>query len=329
MVNRIVMDCDGASPPADPQNTMSNAAQHEVVRFDVKGFTMMKLLFRPTRKRLISLLAIVMVVTAWQCWPEQTVAVKGVDMVPEIVIGEIVNDVSDDARQQLIDLAETDHIALLERCLENTSQYHDYTLTFVKQERLKGKLKDAQKIAVSHRAAPFSVGMTWLENAPRGDRVLYVEGQRDNQMLIRPTKEFHRFLAGEQVLRDTDSKEVMEGTLKPITVFGFKNSLEKLIEIYKLADERGELETTYEGVAMFGDREVLVLNRFLPERDEYEGQKTVIYIDCEYLVPVMVAGYDWSDDAKLVAQYVFTDIKFNMDLTDADFVPSEFDMSEP
>ena len=171
--------------------------------------------------------------------------------------------------------------------------------------------------------------MAWLENAPKGDHVLYVDGERDNQMLVRPTKEFHRFLAGKQVLRDPESKEVMEGTLKPITVFGFKNSLEKLLEVYRLAESRGELETGYDGIATFGDREVLVLTRHLPERDEYDGEKTVIYIDTEYLVPVMIAAYDWSDESRLVAQYVFTDIKFNMDLTDADFTPSAFKMSEP
>jgi hypothetical protein len=290
----------------------------------------MKQLFRPTRNRIMTLAALLIALTAYVCWPEQVAeADKNQDFLPEIVKGEVVNEVADDADRRLLDMAENDPIALLEHCLDNVTQYHDYTLTFVKQERIKGKLRDAQKISVKHRTVPFSVGMVWEENAPKGDRVLYVDGLRDNRMLIRPTKEFHRFLVGEQVLRNPNSKEVMEGTLKPITIFGFKNSLQSLLNTYTLARDRGELVTGFEGVGTFDGREVLILTRELPERDEYDGHHTTIYIDKEYLVPVMVEARDWSDDANLVARYVFTDIKFNMDLTDADFVPSAFDMSEP
>ena len=290
----------------------------------------MKQLFRLTRNRIITLAALMIALTAYHYWPQQVAeADKNQDLVPEIVMGEVVNDVADDADQRLIDMAENDPIALIEHCLDNVTQYHDYTLTFVKQERIKGKLRDAQKISVKHRTAPFSVGMVWEENAPKVDRVLYVDGARENQMLIRPTKEFHRFLVGEQVLRDPNSKEVMEGTLKPITIFGFKNSLESLLDTYELARDRGELVTGFEGVGTFDGREVLILTRELPEREEYDGHHTTIYIDKEYLVPVMVEARDWSDEANLVARYVFTNIKFNMDLTEADFVPGAFDMSEP
>lgn len=308
---------------------------------------MINKLLRPTRKRLIALATILLACGALILLPRESEGSKEEKLRPEVKMKQlavdfvagpeagpmdaesgVVEDVVLTPQQQLLQMAQADHIGLLELCLENSAQYQDYTLTFEKQERIKGKLRDAQTIDVIHRAAPFSVGMRWVENAPQGDRVVYTDGMRNNQMLIHPTDGAARFFVGDQVLRDPLAKEVMDGTLKPITIFGFTNSLKSLIKIYKLAEDRGELETEFVGVGEMDGREVLIINRFLPDRPDYEAAKTTIYIDIEYLVPVMVEGYDWSAEPKLVARYVFRNIKFNVGLTDEDFSAAAFGMKE-
>ena len=71
----------------------------------------------------------------------------------------------------------------------------DFTATFIKQERIKGRLGKEQWIDVSFMDEPFSVAMNWTKNAPVGDRVLYVDGKYGGQMLVRPSNGFLRALA--------------------------------------------------------------------------------------------------------------------------------------
>jgi hypothetical protein len=278
---------------------------------------------RPTQTGIIALLAIVLTGAVWLVRPAKSVAEKPLDGVT-IISGETLGEVTDQTEQELIKLAQTDHIALLERCVENSHQYVDYRLTFEKQERIKGKLQDGQVTEVAFRAAPFSVGMRWLEGAGRGDRALYVEGLRDNQMLIRPVESL-QWIAGKHVLRSPTHRDVMKATLRPITAFGFTNSMENLLKVYRLAEENGELTQEFGGIAeVFGRRALLLIRKLPPTHDAYEAAVTEIYIDLEYLVPVLIEGRDWQGD--LVARYVFKDIRLNLGLTDEDFSPAAFEI---
>ena len=56
------------------------------------------------------------------------------------------------------DLAKNDHIALLKWSMETyQKRVRDYTGTFLKQERIKGKLKKTEQIAIMFKEKPFSV----------------------------------------------------------------------------------------------------------------------------------------------------------------------------
>lgn len=278
---------------------------------------------RPTQTGMIALLAIALLGAVWLANPAESAAERGVDGVT-IISGEALGEVTDQLEQELIELAQTDHIALLERCLDNSRQYSDYRLTFEKQERIRGSLQEAQVIDAAFRAEPFSVGMRWVEGAGRGDRALYIEGERNNQMLIRPIESL-QWIAGRHVLRSPTHRDVMRSTLRPITAFGFSNSLENLLTVYRLAEANGELTQEFGGVAeVFGRRALVLVRTLPPDRDEYEAAVTTIYIDIEYLVPVLIEGRDWQDE--LVAQYVFKDIELNLGLTDEDFSPAAWDI---
>jgi hypothetical protein len=135
--------------------------------------------------------------------------------------------------RQLEKLSSSDHVALLESCLSHyRPRVKDYTCTFSKQERMDGRLGARQLIDVRFREDPFSVAMTWRENPPRGDRVLYVEGRWDGKMLVRPTGVLARAIVPVAV-RDPDGKEAMAETRRPVTMFGFKRSLQSLLDVYR------------------------------------------------------------------------------------------------
>jgi outer membrane lipoprotein-sorting protein len=53
------------------------------------------------------------------------------------------------------------------------------------------------------------------------------------------------------------------------------------------------------------------------------------YIDMEYLTPVVLEAHDWDDKHLLTCRYAFHNVKFNVGLTEKDFLPEANGMTEP
>jgi hypothetical protein len=227
-------------------------------------------------------------------------------------------------------LARSDHVALLERCLSHYDRsYADYTCIFVKQERIEGRLRPPQTIAVSFRDEPFSVGMRWLRNPPAADRLLYVAGRYDGQMLVRPTSPLAKLIAP-SVLRPPDGPQAMRSTLRPVTRFGFRRALEGLLAVYGRGRDRGGLEEAFGGYADVAGRRAVVLVRRLPQPaadDLGASPLTKIYVDVRRLVPILVEGY--AAGGQFQCRYLYKDVRFNVGLGREDFSPERFDLDEP
>lgn len=230
---------------------------------------------------------------------------------------------SDELLAEMERLAEADHVALLEMCLRNAEGYRDYAGTFIKQERIEGALRDEQIIDFRHRDAPFSVAMAWRKNAPRGDRILYIHGRNDNQMLVR-VNESIPFLGGMVVTRDPEGKEVMQNTLNPVTRFGFRRGLENLIGVYRSAREAGDLRIEFGGYSDVQGSKCLRLVRHLPLKGDYPAKRTEIHLDVASLLPVCIKSYNGRDE--LVSKYIYRDLQFNLGLDDDSFTKSSNDM---
>lgn len=242
---------------------------------------------------------------------------------------------SDAAPPGLRKLAETNHVALLTNGLE---RYHalpvkDYTCSFTKQERIRGIVQQPQTVDCKFLDEPFSIAMVWTKNPPLGDRLLYVDGKYKtsdgvSQMLVRPKGGFAQMLVGKSVLRTPTSPQAMQATLRPITMFGFENNLKSLIEVYKLAEERGELKQSYKGTADVGGRTCLVLERTLTKRrSDYPAKVTTTYVDIDSLMPVKIrsTGFDGQFDS----DYEYNNLKFNVGLTEKDFTPAAVGIAPP
>jgi hypothetical protein len=244
------------------------------------------------------------------------------------VSGKIVGKNSPTVLSRLEDMAKTDHVAALEFCVEHyRNTYRDYTCTFQKQERLGGILGRVQEIEVKFLDKPFSVSMLWTKNQPsQADRLLYVEGKWDNQMIVRPSGLLA--WAGPQ-FRPPDGPEAMKNTLRPVSRFGFERGLSSLIEVYKDAARKGDVQKLEYGYAQVGGRNTLLLSRYLPCKPDYPAWKTKTYIDLEYLTPIMVESYGWDEKHLLISRYLFKNVKFNVGLTSEDFLPEANEMVEP
>jgi hypothetical protein len=233
---------------------------------------------------------------------------------------------------ELVRLARTDHVTLLENCLAefDARPRGKYTCTFTKQERIRGQLGQPQRIAVKFMEKPFSIAMTWQTHPPMGDALIFVEGKRKDadgrsQMLVRPTNPLFQRLTGGSVQKLPDGPDAMRNTLRPCTAFGFRKSLNSLLEVYRTAGEHNECVEKFIGYADVDGRECVVIERVLPNKpDLYPAWKTRLFIDTELLLPVRVIGWDWND--KLVCDYRFTNITFDPELDESDFTPQANDI---
>ena len=286
----------------------------------------LRYLFRPTNRKIR--LVVGLMLTALFCI--QCVGTSDADKKPEnfsvVISGKTVGKNAPAVLQKVEHLAKTDQAELLAYCRKAYEErFSDYTATLIKQERLGRELSETQTIRCKYLREPYSVALAWVKNAGRADRVIFVRGKYGNQMLVRPSSGFLAALVG-TVKRDPDGTEAMKSTLRPINEFGFGNSLEDLEKIYRLAEERGELETEFKGFGTHEQtgRKAAILERRLPPRDDYPAVRTVVYIDTEYLVPTIVEGYDQDDE--LICRYIFKNIKFNVGLTEEDFLPENNDM---
>jgi len=286
-----------------------------------------KRMFQPSNRRVRVLVGLLLAALfAVQCTRSEAFK-EGSGVVA--IEGKILGKNPDSAIAAVEQMAKTDHVALLEHCLSNyRSKYVDYTCSFTKQEVIKGQTKEEQVMDVKFMDKPFSVAMHWTQNAPIGDSVIYVEGKYGNQMLVRPTNGLLRKIAG-TISRAPDDQEAMRNTLRPVNMFGFERSMKSLLDVYRLAKTNGDLRQEFVGYVKVNDRPALALARYLPDKPQYAvaASKTLVFIDAEYLVPVRVEGYDWCN--KLTSRYEYSNIKFNMGLTEDDFLPENNGMKSP
>jgi hypothetical protein len=218
------------------------------------------------------------------------------------------------------------HVAFLEECLAHCrANYNDYRCMFTRQERLDGLVRNEQEIGVKFRERPFSLAMAWVKNAPLADRMLYVEGRHDGMILVRPSGGIAQLFAGKVVRKDPNSEEVRRQSLRRLSEFGFQRGLQSIIAVYHLAAQRRELrEETLPDANVLG-RRTFVLVRHLPDRPEYPAAKSTIYIDQEWLTPILIEGADAKGD--FICRYLYKDVQFNAGLTDEDFLPENNDLA--
>ncbi|MBN1436774.1 MAG: DUF1571 domain-containing protein [Sedimentisphaerales bacterium] len=218
---------------------------------------------------------------------------------------------------RIIYFAQHDHIALLEWALQkHTDNINDYTATFYKQERIQGRLKPVEVISIRFRENPFSLLMVWRENAGPADKLLYVAGQNDGNMLVHPTG-FFSWISS--VSRDPHHPDVTRNSLRTCDQFGFRNTINNMLDVYRQASRNGDLQITYVGPTTIDDRPCQVFERNLPNNGNYPYAKMVVAIDIEYVLPTSITCYDWQ--GRIVSQYIYKDLRFNTGLTSSDFTP--------
>jgi hypothetical protein len=215
----------------------------------------------------------------------------------------------------------TDPVSYLRGLARRCEQLDQYRLTFYRQERLGlafPRLGEMERIEAAFRKEPFSVKFVWPDESNPYYESVYVAGQNDNKLIVRERKGFLNFPPQVRVLNVEDP--VKWGRSKnPITNFGLARACQRILALYNESDLAGELTTTYEGIV---DLEPMhrpahhIRIRQEPSPGHPHTQRD-FYIDAVTDLP---AGVDlWLKPDRLDARYRYTDVRTDVQLTDADF----------
>jgi hypothetical protein len=212
-------------------------------------------------------------------------------------------------------------IRVMKEVLANLDQnVHDYSCSFQKQERIDGDLGEAQNITLRVLSQPFSVYM-YFNQPYTGREVLYVDGQRDNELMVLDCG-FKRHLG--KLTLDPKGTFAMSGQKYPITNVGMRYLTAEYINVATADLQYGESEVKNNPNIPIGGRPTTLIQVTHPvERKNFRAYVSRIFLDNELRVPIHYDAYSWpakpGDKPPLDESYTYANLKLNTGLTTADF----------
>jgi hypothetical protein len=199
----------------------------------------------------------------------------------------------------------------------------DYTCTFIKRERVDGRLQEQEVMYAKVRHQPYSVYLQFLAPSDKkGQEALYVEGRNQGRLLAHPVG-WQQAFVGTLSLAPNDP-QAMAGNLHPITDFGVRRLLEPYRNALVNESRYGEINARIIPGAQVGDRACVCIELSHPiRRAEFKFHLTRLYVDAELNLPIHYESYDWpsqpGEAPLLIEDYTYQGLRPNVGLSDADF----------
>lgn len=214
-------------------------------------------------------------------------------------------------------------LAWMQEAKRNYSAVKDYTCTMISRENIRGKMqKEDNIIHMKFRTTPFSVYMRWLApNDMKGQEVAYSADKNKNHMRVHSRgilklTGFHSIAV--------DDPRVLEHSRHTITDAGIGRLIEGTLTYWAIDRQIGRTETRI-GEYEYNNRRCIRIENIRAERrPQYYAHRGIIYLDKESKLPIRNENYDWPRQGgpatgELLEVYSYTDLRFNVGLTDRDF----------
>jgi len=225
-------------------------------------------------------------------------------------------------------LHETDPIAYakaaIAACKARYHQIRGYTCTFLKRERINGRLTPLNVMTMKARTKPLSIYFKFrTPNA--GREAIYVEGRNRGKAIVHDVG-FGKFVAGTLHL-DPRGRRAMDGNRHPITEAGIGNLIDKLIAGWDREMNARDSVVTIKPGMLVNKRPCTMIISSHPRRSrEFTFHEVRVYIDHEHGLPIRFEAYGWprrpGEKPPLLEEYTYIDLKLNPGLTNRDFDPS-------
>jgi hypothetical protein len=208
-----------------------------------------------------------------------------------------------------------DSLAFLEKCQERYREHgpRTYRATLLKQERVGGELRPREEIEVAYRESPRSVYMHWRRGQNKADSLVYVEGQNNGEMLVKPAG-VASFLV-KVAARDPEGPEARQSGRYTVKQLGLKEALDRTVRDWKAARQQGALRVEYLGVRRLreaSDRPCYTLRRICDRPLDDGYTEVTVYIDKEtwFQIGTVLKG----EGGKLIGEYIYRDLELNPEL---------------
>jgi hypothetical protein len=209
---------------------------------------------------------------------------------------------------------------IVAECQDRYQSVSDYTCTFLKRERISGKLIPAHIMAMKVRTKPQSIYLRFQQPA-RGREAIYIAGRHGGKVLAHDVG-FNKLLAGTLALEPTSSRAMAE-CRHPITEAGIGPLLETISRRWALELNPNESVVNFENM-LVGEQHCLMIETTHPRQHaSFLFYRVRLYIDKELGLPIRFEAYDWPKrkgaDPELAEEYTYSDLKLNVGLSDVDF----------
>lgn len=214
--------------------------------------------------------------------------------------------------------------ALLASCKVRFESIRDYTCTFIKRERIDGRLSSYEVMAMKARTSPQSVYFKFRQpNA--GREAIYVHGRNGGKAIVHDVG-IGRLVAGSLHL-DPRSRRAMDGNRHPITDAGIGFMTDTLLEgWHREMNPLDTVVTIREGVLVNKRPSTMIVCNHPRRAPHFVFHEVRLYIDDEFGLPIRFEAYDFpqrvGETPPLVEEYTYTDLRLNVGLSDYDFDPS-------
>ncbi len=218
-------------------------------------------------------------------------------------------------------------IAAIEECQAKYQAIRDYTCTFSKRERIKGKLTSLHVLEMKVRTQPSSIYIRFRKPAS-GREAIYIAGQNDGKVLAHDVG-LNKLLAGTLRLEPTGSR-AMEENRHPITEAGIGPMLHTLETRWSSELDPSESVVVIRDGQKVGGRCCKMVETTHPCRQpDFMFYRVRLFIDHQMGLPIHFEAYDWPSSpqaqAQLMEEYTYEDLKLNVGLGDRDFDVSNAD----
>jgi hypothetical protein len=236
-----------------------------------------------------------------------------------------------EAKPRPTEAPESARAALLQRaksemaaCKERYEKIHDYTCVFHKRERIDGRLVTPHIMAMKTRTSPHSLYFKFVQ--PNRGREAIWDPNKNKGKVVAHDVGFGKLLAGTMIL-DPNGSMAMEENRHPITHAGIGHMIETVIERWNVELDPTESVVEIHPHAKVANRECTLIETTHPSRRAFFlFHRVKVYIDHEHGVPIRFEAYDWpktaGEEAPLVEEYTYSDLKIDVGLSDIDFDPS-------
>lgn len=212
-------------------------------------------------------------------------------------------------------------LAFLREVAQRTAKLDEYRLTFYRQERLglPPQLGPMEEIQAAFRRKPFSVKFEWESKDMPYYESVYVEGENENQLLIRERKGLLPFLPPTVRSIDVMLPVKLGKSKNPITDFGLERMVQRTLLPFEDPEVARQSTTAYEGVVNLEpmNRPAYHIRITRPKLPGLNYTRQDLYFDAQTLLP---AGTDlYLPNDVLGSRYRYANVRTDVNLTDADF----------